>query len=48
MSEDVDSQRQMLVEHLDVAGVLPRREGVELPADRIVAAQCSAERVSCP
>ena len=34
--EDVDGQRQVLVEHLDVvAGVFLRREGVDLPADRI-------------
>jgi hypothetical protein len=32
----VDGERQVLVEHLDVvAGVLLRREGVELPADRV-------------
>ena len=34
--EDVDGQRQVLVEHLEViAGVFLRREGVDLAADRI-------------
>ena len=36
VGEDVDGQRQMLVEHLDVvAGVFLRGERVELAADRI-------------
>ncbi len=36
VGEDLDRQRQMLVEHLQViAGVFLRREGVDLSADRI-------------
>ena len=36
IGEDVDGERQVLVEHLEViAGVFLRREGVDLPADRI-------------
>ena len=36
IGEDVDGERQMLVEHLEViAGVFLRRERVDLPADRI-------------
>ena len=36
IGQDVDGQRQVLVEHLDVvAGVFLRGEGVELPPDRI-------------
>ena len=36
VGEDVDGQRQVLVEHLDVvAGVFLGGERVELPADRV-------------
>ena len=36
VGEQIDRERQVLVEHLDVvAGVLLRGERVELPADRI-------------
>ena len=36
IGEDVDGERQVLVEDLEViAGVFLRREGVDLPADRI-------------
>ena len=36
VGEDVDGERQVLVEHLEViAGVFLRREGVDLAADRI-------------